>query len=639
MRLKDIRVERFRNILDSGSVPIDGAITCLVGKNESGKTNLLQALHTLNPALGDRQIDEDQYPRWLQKTDQRSGKYAEAVPISATFELDLADEDEIKGIYGDGVLRSTEWTCSRKYDGQLYWTVEVDERAACKAFEERHGLSSLPHDLPSLKARLTSFAQTTEPDAAGVEQPSGLAVKATTAKASADFLYPGDQVAGAVGGSLAKLMPKFFYFDSYSEMKGRTEIAPLINALITETESTLPAAQRTALALLRLGFAGTKLVDPSYEKRSGEMEAVAADLTAQVRRFWRQNQDLRLVIDIEAAPEVRADGQHIVNQFLQLRVLDERHFFTNNLDARSSGFRWFVSFLAAFKDFHSDSSVIVLLDEPALSLHARAQADFLSFIEETLGARHQVIYTTHSPFMVDAGHLERVRVVEDHGPDDGVTVKTQLMSRDPDTLSPIQGALGYDIAQNIFVGPDNLVVEGLSDYTYLTILSETLRAAGRATLDPRWRVLPAGGAGSMPAAVSLLGRELDVTVVADGGSKPPQKLNDLVTAGLLEQQRIITLGGIAGMRLADIEDLFEVRDFLTIYNAALGQHLTTTDLGAEDDRIIARIERHAGKFNHNDPATWLLANRATATAGLGAITLDRFEALFHAINSTLRPRA
>jgi len=58
MRLKSFRVERFRNVLDSGDIPVDDAITCLVGKNESGKTNLLHALHLLNPALGDRSLDD-----------------------------------------------------------------------------------------------------------------------------------------------------------------------------------------------------------------------------------------------------------------------------------------------------------------------------------------------------------------------------------------------------------------------------------------------------------------------------------------------------------------------------------------------------------------------------------------------------
>lgn len=246
--------------------------------------------------------------------------------------------------------------------------------------------------------------------------------------------------------------------------------------------------------------------------------------------------------------------------------------------------------------------MIVLLDEPALVLHARAQRDFLEFIDDTLAREHQVIYTTHSPFMVDPAHLERVRVVEDMGPDVGARVKAQLMSRDPDTLSPLQGALGYDIAQNIFVGPDNLVVEGLSDYTYLTVVSEVLRAAGGYSLSARWRVLPAGGAGSMPAVVSLLGLELDVTVVVDGGSRPPQKLNGLVTEGILDSRRIIMLGSIASKGVADIEDLFDPEDYLMMYNGAFSKSLTVSNLDAPGDRIVKQIERADSEFNHNDPA-------------------------------------
>ena len=280
--------------------------------------------------------------------------------------------------------------------------------------------------------------------------------------------------------------------------------------------------------------------------------------------------------------------------------------------------------------------MIVLLDEPALALHARAQQDFLDFIEDTLAQDHQVLYTTHSPFMVDPAHLERVRVVEDMGPDEGARVKAQLMSRDPDTLSPLQGAVGYDIAQNIFVGADNLVVEGLSDYTYLTVISETLRSAAREFLDPRWRVLPAGGAGAMPAVVSLLGQELDVTVVVDGGSQPPQKLNSLVSEGILDSRRIIVLGSIANKKVADIEDLFDPEDYLILYNGALKSSLSLSDLNASEDRIVKRIERAAGIFNHNDPSNWLLANRLSVTASLKQDTLDRFEKLIREINATLK---
>ena len=638
MKLTSFRVGHFRNILDSGEVPTPSSITCLVGKNESGKTNILHALHAMKPALGDRTFDEQDYPRWLQKEHQRTGQYAQARPIAVCFSLDDEDTARLASTYGEGVVTAGEWWAFHRYAGAPYAEVAIDEEAACREIESRTGSTTGATKLQALLTELDKEAAQTAADASGTQVATVAATKAAAAKTLAAQLYPEGQIAVAVGRTLLGWMPRFFYFDEYSQLRGRTDIAPILEALATSNLANLKAAQRTALALLRLGFAGDKLVDPNYEKRSAEMEAVAADLTRQVKRYWHQNENLRLLIDIENVVEVVPQGQQIVRNMLQLRVLDDRHFFTNNLDVRSSGFRWFVSFLAAFKDFETDTGVIVLLDEPALALHARAQADFLRFIEETLGSRHQVIYTTHSPFMIDPAHLERVRVVDDLGPDEGAVVRTQLMSHDPDTLSPLQGALGYDIAQNIFVGPDNLVVEGLADYTYVTVLSDALRHLGRASLDPRWRVLPAGGAGSIPAVVSLLGRDLDVTVVVDGGSRPPQRLNTLVDEGLLDNTRIIVVGSVAGMRVADIEDLFDPEDYLALYNSALGQTLATAALPNPGERILPQIETLVGKFNHNDPANWLLANRASVVPTLRPETLNRFDALIQAINATLRQR-
>jgi hypothetical protein len=316
-------------------------------------------------------------------------------------------------------------------------------------------------------------------------------------------------------------------------------------------------------------------------------------------------------------------------------VEDDRHYFTNNLDVRSSGFRWFISFLAAFKEFKSDNSIIVLLDEPALALHARAQRDFLDFIEDTLADSHQVVYTTHSPFMVDARHLERVRVVEDLGPDEGTKVSARLVSRDPDTLSPLQGLLGHELAQHTFAEPDNLVVEGLADYTYLTVMSDVLREKGREHLDERWRVFPSGGMASMAAAVALLGQQLDVTVVVNSTSVLSQRLYGLVDEGVLSAKRIIGLGNIVGLGLADTEDLFYPEDYLVTYNATFESALKIGDLAEDGECITERIRRVEGDFSRNDPANWFLRHRKTATFVLRPTTLDRFELLFQRINETL----
>jgi predicted ATP-dependent endonuclease of OLD family len=179
-----------------------------------------------------------------------------------------------------------------------------------------------------------------------------------------------------------------------------------------------------------------RIEEDEYEARKAELEAVSDDLTREVFEYWQQNRELELSIDVDKETVGAGPNRTAVARFLDIRVRDRRHGFTNNFGQRSSGFQWFFSFLAAFSEFdEQDHPVIVLLDEPALTLHGRAQADFLRFIDERLGATHQVIYTTHSPFMVEPGRLERVRVVEDRGPDEGGRFE-QLFERLNATFTP-----------------------------------------------------------------------------------------------------------------------------------------------------------------------------------------------------------
>ncbi|MGH7711366.1 MAG: ATP-dependent nuclease, partial [Gemmatimonadaceae bacterium] len=126
------------------------------------------------------------------------------------------------------------------------------------------------------------------------------------------------------------------------------------------------------------------------------------------------------------------DGSGNPKRFLQFRVEDTRHDFSSRLDRRSTGFRWFVSFIASFFEFEKDASIILLLDEPGLSLHARAQKDLLDAIDTHLSPVRQVIYTTHSPFMVRIEALDRVRIVEDRGPGEGAVVSNDAgVTSDP----------------------------------------------------------------------------------------------------------------------------------------------------------------------------------------------------------------
>jgi predicted ATP-dependent endonuclease of OLD family len=284
---------------------------------------------------------------------------------------------------------------------------------------------------------------------------------------------------------------------------------------------------------------------------------------------------------------------------------------------------------------NSDEPVILLLDEPGLGLHGKAQADFLRFIEERLSPKRQVIYSTHSPFMVQPNKLERVRIVEEKDRNEGAKITEDVLTTDPDTLFPLQGALGYDLAQHLFISKNNLILEGTSDYTYIIAISDYLNDNDRTGLRDEWTLVPVGGADLIPTFVALLGVHLDLTIVIDARKEGNQKLSNLSKKGYLKSKRIITLNEITGSQLADIEDLFEPQDYLLLYNDAFGQKHKLEDL-VGSDQIVNKIARLEGieRFNHGKPADIFLRNRDKYLDSLSENSLSSFEKLFIRVNET-----
>jgi hypothetical protein len=438
----------------------------------------------------------------------------------------------------------------------------------------------------------------------------------------------------AVLAFLWQQMPQFFYFDEYSSLPGSIKI----KELLAKKPEDLSENESTARALLNLAGAESEyLLNADYEVRKRELENVANAITHDVLKYWTTNTELRVVIDIIAKTVATPNGQQSVLEELKIRLWDDRHLLSLPFDQRSTGFRWFFSFLAAFSEFeHRPKPVIILLDEPGLGLHARAQKDFLRFIEERLSPKCQVIYTTHSPFLIQPEKLERARLVEDKGREIGSRITSDVLSTDKDTIFPLQGALGYDLAQHLFIAPHNLVIEGTSDYTYLLLMSSLLTANKRTGLDDRWSLVPVGGADLIPSFVALLGNHLEVTVLLDSRKEGNQRLTKLVDQGILARNRIIAVGDIIGKKCADTEDLFEPSEYLRLYNQAFNVSLTEADL-VGNDAIVTQIARHnkQERFDHGRPADVLLRQRDSFLPTLSPATLDRFETLFRRINETL----
>lgn len=617
MRIIEFQVRTFRNIVDSSLISVEPDVTCLVGKNESGKSALLEALYLLNPSYREDFNVNEHYPRWLFAQDRRRGDISERALVTATFRLEEPELTAIEEALGSNIIVDEKVTASRQYNDEIIWEFEYDEKAVIQNAIRDMPIAVAKHfdtctDLQELRASLASLRSTTDEDLSPEDIDAAISSienRGIDSQSIHQILEP----------VLANYLPLVFRFTQYQTLPGRIPFSEIMN------ESPASGSIATARALMsRVEADLTILSTENYELRRSEMEAVAIGLTQEVFEYWKQNPDLKVLIDIDNAE----DGQ----KYIDIRLEDTRTGFSNNFSQRSSGFQWFFSFLAAFGEFEGkDQQTIVLLDEPALTLHGRAQADFIRFINERLAPSNTVIYTTHSPFMVEPSALNRVRIVEDKGPPQGSMTSDAVLASDPDSLFPLQAALGYDIAQSLFIGPDNLVVEGISELAYLNTMSSKLARIDRTFLDERWRIIPAGGASNIPTFVALIGPHLDATVLADSNTRGVQRIEQMIKSHLLSENRLIFVSDVLSGKNGDIEDLFSPEDYLVLYNAALEQDIKSSDL-QPGDRIVKRIASHVGKeFDHYLPAQYM----TRADYDFSEETLMRFEELFTRINATL----
>ena len=224
MKLARVHVTEFQSVRDSGAFEI-GDITCLVGKNESGKTAILQALYRLNPFIDahGRYSVTDDYPRW-DVEDYRlaveAGRRPPARVARAEFALDNDDRQAVEAVAGPGALRANAIAIAKGYDNVLRFECQVDEDAVF-----RHMLSQ--HPLPQhVTEQLAGAATITDTlGILGRAEPTEPVRKLAAILREVQFRRGfGPYIAEAV---LAPRLPRFLYFDEYYQMQGRANIERL----------------------------------------------------------------------------------------------------------------------------------------------------------------------------------------------------------------------------------------------------------------------------------------------------------------------------------------------------------------------------------------------------------------------------
>ncbi|MDP9299415.1 MAG: ATP-binding protein [Actinomycetota bacterium] len=604
----------YKSATDSGEFHLEPDVTCLVGKNESGKTAVLEAMYRVAPLpTGHAETFEElrDYPRRYRLREQN--EIPEKKVVALTFELDDDDIDAVEAEFGPGVIADRTFTVTKDYTNRRTWTIDVDRVALMLSLVDEAGIDATYTDGARTEGELIQKLH-------AVKNPP------EAVKALVSDLERRD-VNKELTQFVAELLPGFLYFDDYSTMPGVVSIRKLQSV----EESALEQGERTALALLRLARVESKeFTEEDYEPRKAALEAAANQLTDEVFEYWSQNRDLSVELDIE----FRRDDPSAPEPFLQVRIRNHRHRVSLNFSERSAGFVWFFSFLTAFSEFRdSVEPIVLLLDEPGLGLHAAAQEDLLRFIDEKLAPTHQVIYTTHSPFMVQATKLHRARTVEDVD-DEGTKVRDDARGS-PDTVFPLQAAMGYELAQTLRLGPDTLIVGGPADLIYLQIISDYAQSKGMSYLDDRWVIVPAGGLEKVATFISLIGAQLNVVALVDVDGAGSQTIGDLVTRGIIEQKRIIPMTEFTRSKEADLEDLLDEVFYLQLLRASGTASVRAVDFKAAS-RIVGRVEEASeGSFSRFKPAEYLLRNQDELLPRLSGDALGRFVALFERANQLL----
>ena len=654
MKLKEYTVREFRSIWDSGPVKVDGQTTCLVGKNEAGKTTLLTALYRTNPIIpADAAFDETyDYPK-REVEDYRfgveNGDRDEAVVVECLYELDEDDTKAVTEVFGPKVLKAKTFKRETYYGkANSKFILASDEAAARKHLADN---PALPDELKTALAGAADWeAFAAALDAAEATE-AVKALKGLVAKAREKGL--GSYIFNSLIWPRA---PKFLYFDEYYQMEGQANL----NALIArEDAKTLEDSDYPLLGLINLArLDHRKLVETkNTTELKNKLEGAGNHLTNRIVKYWSQNRHIQMRFDVrDAKPEDPEGMRQGINVWGE--VYDTVHWAHTPLRTRSRGFVWFFSFLAWYEDIkRQKQNVILLLDEPGLSLHGRAQADLLKYFEAELSA-HQLIYTTHSPFMIDPAKFERVRIVQDLGIDakepllkdqDGTKVLTNVFDATDDSLFPLQGALGYEIQQTLFIGPNSLVVEGPADMLFLRAVSAQLEREGRTGLSEDWVITPTGGSGKVPAFVSLLAPQkgMNVATLLDIQNSDRALIEDLYKKKLLKKKQVATYADFAGTNEADVEDMFERDFYVNLVNAEFAKELKApipaSALNAKEPRALRAIEAYlqsnplkSGAFGHYRPARYFSENAAALWPKVSDTTKDRFEAAFKHLNALLK---
>jgi len=357
-----------------------------------------------------------------------------------------------------------------------------------------------------------------------------------------------------------KILPDFEMFEDFSSLlPNRIDLEDIIKAN-RRAEGYKAAINFLTITGLEFSF----FQQPSSRILKQKIENLNGELTLNFQDFWRQNvgKKQKIKINFELSHYDHTHPEKSGKPFIEFWIKDEQERLYPK--QRSRGVRWFLSFFLELKASAMDKSQrnkVLLIDEPGVSLHARAQEDVLKVFDD-IKEKIQIIYTTHSPHLIDVNKLYRIlavqRAVEDDMKSETLVYSARsLKSATADTLSPIYSTMGARLSQQeIIKSFNNVIVKDLASYYFLKAI------VALTGFEKECYFLPASGAESIPMMVNILiGWGIDYIILNFGNSEERSVHEQLRKEQYDNKVDLAKKQMLFLEEYQDTEDLFSTIDF------------------------------------------------------------------------------
>ena len=589
MRLRKFRVQAFRCIHDSGDIVV-GDLAAFVGRNESGKTTILQALTML---------DKDEVISELDLCDEMTEHLKSEIRIvEGDFELNQDETEIVKEKFPGLQLKKLkifrtnknpeiqydfgDIKIDQKEDENLeYWQnitkqlsnfVESIPNYISKKLDTDFFTGNTPKDKKIIQAELDEFDNTLQAIATEEQQVISEWEETYTniIKNVEKILIDNTESEALKNFIMDNLHPRFVYFSDYKKILGNINLTEYIK----ESENGAAAGieyiegfdraetVRNLLYLAELEIEKLEELKNSPSKLIKFLNTASKNLTQRLNPSWKGE-----AINVE----LRLNPGNILSVVISDVHKDGTITNTGLLNRRAEGFKWTFSFIVNFAAETQRSELkeaILLLDEPARNLHPTQQTGISDLLKNLAGS-NQVLYATHSPFMIFDYTPGNLLVVELDRKTHLSKIFYEYWKADDATLTPILYGLSKGLVDSITdreVGNNSrplIIVETMSDTMYLNAFDKFLQDPN-ISMNPL-NVVPAYAKNSvLPLSIFHHNHGYNTFVLLDNDYESKQIAEQLKNNKFSETQIIFFERD--GNLLQSMEDYMVTEDYLYAVN-------------------------------------------------------------------------